>query len=127
MPREVDVGLSEEPLDSEEALALLEMFEERLVRVLRKKLGRRLQDLDLVIEAELDEGGRRLSLRVDLRAAGRLIAPVSYDEVVAEAIDEAARWLQEQLLRRRGAKGGSEEAARAVEAGGNPGSDNGPS
>ena len=103
--REVDVGLGEAPLSPEELEELLEGFEERILSYLRKRLGRRLDELDLVVEASLSEGGRRLSLRVDLRAAGRLIAPFSYDEVLAEAVEEAGGWLQEQLRKRRRPQG----------------------
>jgi hypothetical protein len=105
------VGLEERPLSEEELVELLEEFEEWLRKGVVKRLRRRLEQLDLVVEAELLEGGRRLRLRVDARAAGRLIAPFSYDEVLAEAIDEAARWL-EQRLRSRGLAEGSGEATR---------------
>jgi len=102
--REAVVGLGESPLGVEEAAALLEEFEERLWRHLRRRLGRRLEELEVVAGAELLEGGRRLRVWVDARAAGRLIAPFSYDEVLAEAIDEAARWLERRLRERRGGK-----------------------
>lgn len=106
MARETVVGLEERPLGLEELEALLEGFEERLRRRLRRALGRRLEELELVVEAELAEDGRRLRIRVDARAAGRLIAPFSYDEVLAEAIDEAAEWLERRLRSRGPQEGG---------------------
>ncbi len=109
MPREVDVGLQEAPLTPEELERLLTGFEERIRRALRRRLGRRLEELEILVEAVLLEGGRGLRVRVDARARGRQIAPLSYDEVLAEAIDEAARWLEEALRSRRDA-GESKEA-----------------
>jgi len=111
--REAVVGLEERPISVDEVEALLEGFEERIRRYLRRRLGRRLEELEIVVDAELLDGGRRLLLRVDARAAGRLIAPFSYDEVLAEAIDEAARWLERRLRGRRGAEKGGEEATGA--------------
>jgi len=110
MPREVDVGLREAPLTPEELEHLLSGFEDRIRRVLRRRLGRRLEELEIVIQAELTGGGRGLRVRVDARARGRQIAPFSYDEVLAEAIDEAARWLEEALRSRRDAAEGREAA-----------------
>ena len=107
MARIVRVGLESKPLTVEEAELLLTEFERVLRETLEDRLGRRLEHLDVVVEAELSPNGRELRLSVDVRAAGRLIAPPSYDEVVAEAIDAAARWL-ERRLRARVAKGEGE-------------------
>ena len=108
MAREVRVGLSERPLGEEELALLLEGFEERLRRAVARRLGRRLEELEVLVDAVLEDGGRRLRVRVEARAAGRLIAPFSYDEVLAEAIDEAARWLEQRLRERGVAEGGGE-------------------
>jgi len=125
LARAVDVGLGERPLTPEELEELLEGFERRLLRALRRRLGRRLEELDVVVEAELSPDGRSLRVRVDARAAGRLIAPLSYDEVLAEAIDEAGRWLQERLLQRRAAEDVGGGAAGAGGGGGHAGSGDG--
>jgi ribosome-associated translation inhibitor RaiA len=96
-----EVGLSEKPLTLEELESLLVMFESRILDYIRRRLGRRVEDLDLVINAELSEEGRVLRLTVDVRASGRQIAPISYDEVLAEAIEDAARQLESELKKRR--------------------------
>lgn len=125
MGRVVEVGLSERPLSVEELEELLVGFERRVLGFLRRRLGRRLEDLELVVDAELSPDGRRLSLRVEARAVGRLIAPLSYDEVLAEAIEEAGRWLQERLLRRGGVGEGGEGAVGAGGGGGYSGGGDG--
>ncbi len=95
-----EVGLSKRPLTLEELEDLLVMFESRILGYIRKKLGRRVEDLDLVINAELFEEGRVLRLTVNIRALGRQIAPISYDEVLAEAIEDAAKYLESELKKR---------------------------
>jgi ribosome-associated translation inhibitor RaiA len=108
----VRVGLEFKPLTLEEVEELLSGFEQVLRESLEEKLGRRLESLDVIVEAELSPDGKELNLSVDVRATGRLIAPLSYDEVVAEAIDAAARWL-ERKLRARMAKGKGKGDSRA--------------
>ncbi len=104
MPRAIVVGLDRKPLSEEEAEQLLLEFESKLREYLEERLGRRLESLDVIVEGELSPDGREFRVSVDVRATGRLIAPLSYDEVVAEAIDAAARWL-ERKLRSRVAEG----------------------
>ena len=105
--RIVNVGLAEKPIDMEELEELLTIFEEKLRSRIEEALGRRLEELDLVVKADVEEGGL-LSVNVDVRATGRFIAPLSYDEVLAEAIDEAAKWLEERLRSRRASGEGKE-------------------
>jgi len=107
LPRVIDVGLSRKPLTPEEVEDLLLGFERVLREFLEERLGRRLEHLDITVEAEVSPDGKSLRVAVDVRATGRLIAPLSYDEVVAEAIDAAARWL-EHRLRSRVAEGEDE-------------------
>jgi hypothetical protein len=107
LARIVRVGLESKPLTLEELESLLLGFERVLRETLEDRLGRRLEHLDIVVQADLSPDGRELRLSVDVRATGRLIAPLSYDEVVAEAIDAAARWL-ERRLRARVAEGEGE-------------------
>ena len=102
-----EVGLSEKPLTLEELESLLVIFESRILSYIRRRLGRRVEDLGLVINAELSEEGRVLRLTVDVRASGRQIAPISYDEVLAEAIEDAARKLESELKKRRGSSNSS--------------------
>ncbi|ABM80436.1 hypothetical protein [Hyperthermus butylicus] len=112
MPRVIDVGLGKKPLSLEELEEILGEVERMLSRELEERLGRRLEELDIVVEGVLSPDGRNLQILIDVRATGRLIAPLSYDEVVAEAIDAAAKWL-ERRLRSRLAKGEGGGAARA--------------
>ncbi|ALL02031.1 hypothetical protein Pyrde_1988 [Pyrodictium delaneyi] len=100
MPRIVSVGLEEKPLTPEELEKLLAGVERIVSKHLERVLRRRLEELDLIVEGELSPDGKSLRINIDVRVTGRLIAPLSYDEVVAEAIDEAARWLEEQLRAR---------------------------
>jgi len=100
MPRVVSVGLDAKPLTLEEFEELLAGVERIVSTRLEKTLRRRLEELDIIVEGELSPDGRSLRVYIDVRVAGRLIAPLSYDEVVAEAIDEAARWLEERLRAR---------------------------
>ena len=102
----VRVGLGENPLTPGELEEILAGFEQVLVRTLRRLLGRRLDYYHLIVEAQLSPDGRSLEVSVDLTAAGRQIAPASYEEVLAEAIDEAARWLEARLRERRGGQEG---------------------
>ncbi len=110
MGRVVEVGLAERPLDPAKLEELLVGFEERLRKGVERRLRRRLRSMSILVKAELLEGGRRLQLWVEAEAAGRLIAPFSYEEVLAEAIDEAARWLEERLRARRDEAAGREAA-----------------
>jgi len=112
MPRVVSVGLDAKPLTPEELEGLLAGVEKIVSRRLEKTLRRRLEELDIIVEGELSPDGRSLRVYIDVRVTGRLIAPLSYDEVVAEAIDEAARWLEERL-RARVAEREDEGDARA--------------
>ncbi|MET1101417.1 MAG: DUF3194 domain-containing protein [Pyrodictiaceae archaeon] len=111
----VDVKLRLKPLSVEEAEDILVGLEERIRSFLVKKLRRRLDELDIIVKADY-EGGE-LTVNVDVRVVGRVIAPLSYDEVVAEAIDEAARWLEAKLRSRLdsreeyGAREASEESS----------------
>ncbi|RUM46803.1 MAG: hypothetical protein DSY37_04395 [Hyperthermus sp.] len=107
--RVVDVGLSCKPLSVDELEALLEGVEERVRGVLRRILGRRLTGFEITVEGRLYGDGKGLTVSVEVFAEGRQIAPISYEELVAEAIDEAARWLYERL-RQRGGEGCSREA-----------------
>lgn len=112
MARVVSVGLEKKPLSPEELERLLSGVERVIAEALERRLRRRLDEMDVIVEGELSPNGRSLKVYIDVRVTGRLIAPLSYDEVVAEAIDEAGRWLYEQL-RSRAAEGEDEEDAGA--------------
>ncbi len=107
MARVVEIGFSRHPLSLDELEELLVEFEERIRSSIRKKLKRRIDELEIVVEADIASDGT-LTVRVDTRVTGRFIAPYSYDEVVAEAIDEAASWLEERLRERVAAKASRE-------------------
>ena len=100
MPRVVHVGLSGVRLTEERLAELLSGFEERIREHLRQRLRRRIDEFDIVVKGEYD--GEKLDVLVDVRVVGRVIAPISYEEVLAEAIEEAGRWLEDQLRRVRG-------------------------
>lgn len=100
LPRVVHVGLSGVRLTEETLGALLSGFEERIREYLRRRLRRRIDEFEIVVSGEYD--GEKLDVTVDVRVVGRVIAPISYEEVLAEAIEEAGRWLEEQLRRVRG-------------------------
>jgi len=106
MARVISVRLEEHPLSDEELEQLLLELERRVRSAIERRLRRRLDELDIVITADLKNGGRGLDLLVDVRAVGRIVAPMSYDEIVAEAIDEAVNWLAETLHSRRAQKSG---------------------
>ncbi len=101
--RVVELGLRGVRLSEEELEELLAEFEERVRGFIEERAGKRVDELEVVIEGEYREGVG-LDVRVDVRVTGRLIAPYTYDELVAEAIEEAARWL-ERRLRARVAEG----------------------
>jgi len=109
LPRIVEIGVrgrvSEELLEE-----LLAGFEEVLRRSITERLKRRLRELDIIVQGEIEEDGT-LRVRVDVSARGLPIPPLSYDEVLAEAIKEAERWLESEL-RARVAGGGGGEAHR---------------
>ncbi|BEP18477.1 hypothetical protein PYJP_18290 [Pyrofollis japonicus] len=107
MPKTISVGLEENPINEDELEEILVELEKRIRSVLEDKLRRRLDELEIIISGELRRGGRELDIVVDVKATGRVVAPFSYDEVIAEAIDGAVKWLEERL-RMRGARGGSE-------------------
>ena len=111
MPRVVHVGLSGVRLSEELLGELLSGFEERIREHLRRRLRRRIDEFDIVVRGEYD--GEKLDVLVDVRVVGKVIAPISYEEVLAEAIEEAGRWLEEQLRRVRGEAeiGGGEDKA----------------
>ncbi len=113
MPRVVEVGLRGARLDEETLTRLLEGVEERIRRVLRERLRRRIDEFEIVVRGEYD--GERLDLLVDVRVVGRVIGPLSYEEVIAEAVEEAGRWLEEQL---RSLRGGAEASRGEGEEGG---------
>jgi hypothetical protein len=104
--RVVDIGLRGVRLSAEEVEELISVFEERVRRRIEEVAGRRIDELEVVVEAEY-AGSEGLSLRVDVRVTGRLIAPLSYDELVAEAIEEAAAWLERELRARVAKREGS--------------------
>ena len=108
MPRTISVGLEQRPLGEDELEELLMELEKRIRRKIESRVRRRLDELEIIITADLKKQGRELDLAVDVKATGRVIAPLSYDEIIAEAIDEAVAWLAKRL-RERGAKRGSEE------------------
>ena len=111
MPRVVHVGLSGVRLSEELLGELLSGFEERIREHLRRRLRRRIDEFDIVVRGEYD--GEKLDVLVDVRVVGKVIAPISYEEVLAEAIEEAGRWLEEQLRRVCGeaeTRGGEDKA-----------------
>ena len=100
-------------MSPDELEELLAGFEERLLAHLGRRLGRRLRGLSVIVGASLEDGGRRLELRVEVSAEGRQIAPLSYEELLAEAIEEAAGWLEARLKKRGGGGAGGGGAAGA--------------
>lgn len=108
LPKTISVGLEHSPLSEDELEELLVELEKHIRRGIENRVKRRLDELEIVITADLKKQGRELDLAVDVKATGRVIAPLSYDEIIAEAIDEAVAWLAKRL-RERGAKRGSEE------------------
>ncbi len=109
--RVVDIGLRLSGIDEAVLEELLVGFEERIRRGIEERVGRRLDEMEIIVEADYGGGGE-LTVKVDVRVTGRLIAPLSYDEVVAEAIEEAAEWLERQL-RARVAEGEGAKDTRA--------------
>ena len=107
MPRVVEIGFSKRPIPLDQLEDLLVEFEERIRKYLRSRVGRRIDELDIIVEADIS-GDNTLTIKVDARVTGRFIAPYTYDEILAEAIEEAGKWLEEQL--RRIVKEGREEA-----------------
>jgi len=105
--RVVEIGIAGK-LTSDELEELLLEFEKIIRRDIEQKLRRRLDELEVIVEGEIEEDGK-LNVRVDVRATGRVIAPLSYEEVLAEAIEKAARWLEAEL-RSRVARGEGKEA-----------------
>ncbi len=99
MARIVRVGLEEgakiEPSTLEE---LLVEFEERIRKAIVSKTKRRLESLDILIKATYKDR-KELLIEVDIRAGGKLIAPLSYDELLAEALSEAGAWLEREIRR----------------------------
>ena len=96
MPKYVKIGFSEKPIPLDELEPLLTEFEERIRRYIRSKVGRRIDELEIIVEASIDEDNT-LTVKVDASITGRFIAPYSYDEVLAEAIEEAGNWLESKL------------------------------
>lgn len=99
MARIVRVGLEKgakiEPSTLEE---LLVEFEERIRKAIVSKTKRRLESLDILIKATYKDR-KELLIEVDIRAGGKLIAPLSYDELLAEALSEAGAWLEREIRR----------------------------
>lgn len=100
MPKTINIGLEDQPLRSEELEDILVGLEERIREGIEKRLRRRLDEFEIVITADLKNGGKRLDIVVDVKATGRVVAPLSYDEIIAESIDEAVEWLAERLRKR---------------------------
>ena len=107
--RVVELGIAGK-ITPEEFEELLLEFERIVRRGIEQRLRRRLDELEVIVEGEIEENGK-LNVRVDVRASGRVIAPLSYEEVLAEAIEEAARWLEAEL-RSRVVERESKEASR---------------
>lgn len=107
--RVVELGIAGK-IAPEEFEELLLEFERIVRRGIEQRLRRRLDELEVIVEGEIEENGK-LNVRVDVRASGRVIAPLSYEEVLAEAIEEAARWLEAEL-RSRVVERESKEASR---------------
>jgi hypothetical protein len=103
--RDIVVGLSDNPLSQDELEELLLDVERTVRDHIRKVAGRRVDELDIIVLGDLLDGGTRLRVLVDVRVVGRHIAPLSYDELLAEAIDAASRKLHELLRARREGKG----------------------
>ena len=94
------IGLGRCPINTDE-LEILGVKLEEIIRLkLRKKLRRRVEDLFITINLVTEEHGRKLSVRIDVYVSGKQIAPLTYDEVVAEAISEATKWLADYLRNR---------------------------
>ena len=101
----VEIGLQDK-IDSGMLEEVLSGFEDRIRGFIESKARRRIDELELVIDAEYTSSSG-LVIRVDAKISGRLIAPLSYDELLAEALDYAGEWLEEELRRRVGRKGKS--------------------
>ncbi len=108
MPKTISVGLEHSPLSEDELEEILVELEKHIRREIENRVKRRLDELEIIITADLKKQGRELDLAVDVKATGRVIAPLSYDEIIAEAINEAVTWLAKRL-RERGAKRSGEE------------------
>jgi len=106
--RVIELGIAGK-ITSEELEELLLEFEKLIRKAIWQRLRRRLDELEVVVEGEIEDNGG-LNVRVDVRISGRVIAPLSYEEVLAEAIEKATRWLEAEL-RSRVAKRESKEAS----------------
>ncbi len=95
MPRVIEVGLRGRRIGEEELTQLLEGFEKRIRSYLRSRLRRRIDEFSIIVSGTYREGG--LDLTVDVRVVGKSIGPLSYEEVIAEAIEEAGKWLEGRL------------------------------
>ncbi len=105
MPRRVvELGVRGR-IGEEELEELLSGFEEVLRRGVTERLRRRLRELDILVEGEVAEDGT-LRVRVDVSARGLPVPPLTYDEVLAEAIREAEGWLESELRARVAGRGG---------------------
>ena len=93
----VEIGLKEK-ISLKDLEELLEGFEERIRRNLEKRARRRLEELDILVKADYRDG--EFTVEVDIRAIGRLVAPFSYDELLAEALSDASTWLERKLRER---------------------------
>jgi len=112
--RVIELGIAGK-ITSEELEELLLEFEKLIRKAIWQRLRRRLDELEVVVEGEIEDNGG-LNVRVDVRISGRVIAPLSYEEVLAEAIEKAARWLEAEL-RSRVAKREGKEATRGLRRG----------
>ncbi|WP_167827764.1 hypothetical protein [Pyrolobus fumarii] len=103
MPRVINVGLERIKLNEDILAELMAGVEERIRSYLRRKLRRRVDEFEIIVRGEYK--GDELDVLVDVRVVGKAIGPISYEEVIAEAIEEAGRWLEERL---RALRGGAE-------------------
>ncbi len=97
MSQALSIGLNECPFTTDELEALGVKLEEVIRFKLREKLRRRIEDLFITINLITEEHGRKLSVKIDVFVSGKQIAPLTYDEIVAEAISEATKWLADYL------------------------------
>ncbi len=94
-PKHIEIGVSDVEFSEEELVEIAEAAEQAAHSRLRRA-GRRVRDTLVTVDVRKTENNT-IQLTVDVSASGYSLGPLSYDELVEEAVDEALRAAEEKL------------------------------
>ncbi|MEB3757977.1 MAG: hypothetical protein GSR76_03900 [Desulfurococcales archaeon] len=84
-------------IDEEKLSCILEKLQTRLQEILKEQPYRKLEKLDIVLDADIPDNDTALNLKLSVSADGSRPVTPSYDEILARLIDKLRAKFEEIL------------------------------